>query len=152
MQGVIWTREPQCPPRRIGKLVTYGGAPVYNFDGVTIYRRIQALGVAECILVLMLRENVREIHYTIGTATYTAQRDDVIESGFRYEPPGARLGYFYLGLKHWSVDEKWRTYPWVSDAQRIDLPWVVNAEEIVMARARIVAARPVAPVQIGLWA
>ncbi len=152
MQGVIYTKEPGLPPRRIGKLVMYGGALVYNFDGVTIYRKIQAIGVAECILVLMLRENVREVHYTIGTATYIAKRDDVIEQSFRYDPPGARLGYFYLGLKHWTVDEKWRSYAWVPDSQRIDLEWVVDAPAIAQARARILAARPKPAVQMEMWA
>lgn len=152
MQAVIWTREPGCPPRRIGKVVSYGGLPVYNFDGVTIYRRLQAIGVSECILVLMLREAVREIHYTIGTATYVARCDDVLEHGFRNEMNGSRPGYLYLGLRHWTIDEKWRSYPWLPETMRIDLPWVVNAEEIVVAKARLLAARPVGPAQFSMFA
>jgi hypothetical protein len=152
MGGVIWTREPGCPPRRIGKLVNYGGKLVYNFDGVTIYRRLQALGIADCVLALMVRENVREVHYTIGSATYTAKLDDVLEHGFRNTMDGSRLGYMYLGLKHWTIDEQRRSYPWVGEDTRINLEWVVNPPEIVMAKARIVAARPVEPRQMGLFA
>ncbi len=152
MQGVIYTKEPGCPPRRIGKLVMYGGQLVYNFDGVTIYRRLHALGVADCILLLMLREDVREVHYTIGTATYIAKRDDVVEFGFRNTMNGSRLGYLYLELRHWTIDEKWRSYPWLPDSQRIDLEWVVDAPELAMWRRKIIESRPKAPAQLGLWA
>jgi len=151
MIGIVWATEPPFPAKQLGKIVPHAGQLVYVFDGAAIYNRLQAIGVSETVLVYMLQNDVQAIHYTIAGRNYVTSRDEVIEYGFRDSVPGTRKGYLYLGLKRWSIQPS-MSYPWLSAKQRVDLPWRIDAPELADWKARIVAARPVPAMQIGLWA
>jgi hypothetical protein len=146
---VIWTREEPYPPRRIGKCAFYQGNPVYVFNQPTLYRRLQAYGVAETVLVEMIREDVRQIHYLVGAETYIADRDQVIAEGIR-ETGAGRRGYVYWPLKRWRVMDTTIPYPWVSETNIVTLPWRVDAPELADWKARVLAAQPRPPLQLSL--
>jgi hypothetical protein len=153
--SVLWTKEPGCPARRIGKCVPIplnGGAPGYIFDNPALYKRLNAYGVSETVLVEMIRSDVRQLHYIVGSNTLIADRDAVIEHGFRDTMLGARGGYIYYPVKRWTVHPGRIGYPWVSESNRLDLDWRIDAEEIAMWRRRLIAARPVEPRQMALFA
>jgi hypothetical protein len=149
---VLWTQEHPFPPRRIGKCVTYMSTPVYVYDQPVIFHKLQAFGVSETVLVEMIRDGVQLIHYVFGSDTYMAQRDEVLTRSQLDTAMGARKGYLYLPLRRWQVHPGKLAYAWVQESQRVDLPWRIDAPELADWKARIVAARPVEPRQMGLFA
>jgi hypothetical protein len=151
MIGIVWATEPPFPPKQLGKIVPYQDGLCYCYDGVAVYNRLQALGVAECVLVEMIRNDIRHIFYTLDGTTYTATRDTVLAEGFRDTMNGGRRGYLYTALKHWKRTER-PHFPWVPAKQVINMGWLVDAFEIDDWRRALLAARPVKPVQGTLWA
>ena len=149
---ILWCHEPSFPARRIGKIVPYLDNLVYVYDQPAVYRRLQAYGVAETVLVEMLRGDVRLVHYIVDGDTYMTQRDDVLAQGVWDTAWGARKGYVYMPLKCWQIHRGRLSYPWVPETQRLELPWVVEAPELAMWRRKLEAARPKEPMQMGLWA
>jgi hypothetical protein len=149
--GVIWATEPYLPAKQMGKIVSMGNKLVYVFDGATIYRRLQALGLAETVAIYMLQNGVTEIHYTVAGQVYQTTLAAAIEHGISDTMSG-RKGYLYVPLKHWRILTARPAYPWVVASNRIDLPWRIDAPELLDWRNRIVAARPVQPAQMSLFA
>ncbi len=150
MIGIVIATEPPFPPKQLGKIVPHEGGLAYVFDGVKPFFAVRAFGVAETVLVEMLRSDIRRIYYTYDGLTYAATRDQVLADGFR-AAPGQRVGYLYLPLKAWKQVER-PSFQWVPANQRITMVWRVDATELTDWRARLLAARPARPVQMGLWA
>ena len=153
---VLWTQEPPFPPRRIGKCVPLqNGEAAYIYDSPALYKRLNAYGVSETVLVEMLRDDVRWIHYHVdnGFRVLVAERDAVIEHGFRDNMLNARGGYLYYPVRAWTVQNGPVNHgSWIKESNRVDLPWRIDAPELADWKARIVAARPVPAMQMSLFA
>ena len=151
---VLWVQEPPFPARRIGKCCPCPEGMAYQYDDPAHYRLLDAYGIAETVLVEMLRADVRIILYRIDGWWRQADRDAVIADGIRDRRPGARGGYLYWPRTAWKQTghSGHLTSPWVSESSRITLPWRVDAPELRDWRARILAARPVAPAQLSMFA
>jgi hypothetical protein len=152
--GLVYVQERGLAARQVGKLVRQGRTGVFVFDNPTPYRRLQAFGIAETVLIAMITHGYERVDYIMGGQTYWLTVDEVLASGFR--DPFPRPGYIYVKLRDWHVDRGRQEYGWVPSSASITLPWVVNSamlnarRDALMAAAKE-AARP-AGIQMGFAA
>jgi hypothetical protein len=149
--GIVVTNAPGVGRARLGKLAKDAkGRGCYVFDGVLPYRKLDAFGVALCVLVEMLRYGYTDIVYSWGGTSYATTVKDVLRYGID-DPNPTRRGYIYLALKHWQIIPAPR-FGWISDSVTVPLPWVDSSPYIARLRQDAQeAARPAAVQAQMVW-
>jgi hypothetical protein len=114
---------------------------------VTPYWKLDAFGVALCVLVEMLKYNYKAIHYSYAGQSYAATVDDVLQYGID-DPLNIKPGYVYLPRGRWQPIPT-PHYGWIKDGAVVDLPWLKSSPHIARLRAEAKArvkeaARPAA--------
>jgi hypothetical protein len=149
--GIVVTNAPGVGRARLGKLVKDSkGRGVYCFDNATSYRKLDAFGVALCVLVEMLRYGYTDIVYSFAYRTWATTVKDVLRYGID-DPNPTRRGYIYLPVRKWQIIPAPK-FGWISDSVQVPLEWADSSPYVTRLRqdARE-AARPAA-VQMGFAA